>query len=226
MAPRIRGISRRGTHSGSRGQSTRSPPEFAEPSQAVAPSPRPLHLTIPIPMGNQQSSRFVFQSSLDKPVITVNFTISVSEEAIRSPTPASPPRIIQGDSEILLGDLTGVVFPIDPMQEDFQPTILQAPAPITQSDPVTPLQQAPVSLTQPVPEANNPQPPEGSSRRAEDRVPKAKATSSSTRTFTGNMHIVTHPDGSPVFDNEGMVMWIPSTSSDSENASDRSDHAG
>lgn len=61
---------------------------------------------------------FLFQSGLNKPFVIVNFTISGSEEAslLHSPTP--PPSAFPQDANVLLGDMTGLVFQADHMQED------------------------------------------------------------------------------------------------------------
>lgn len=208
--PRLRGISRRGSHSGTRGYSSHPIPEVVEPLTAAPPSPRPLNLQNTISMNSQQSSRFVFQSSLNKPLVIVNFTISVSEEPSITQNPSPPPPTVTEDANVLLGDMTGVVFHADHMQEDPEPIVQPAPEPI--------VQQAPEPIVQ--------QPIENVIQQADNPAPRETAARKPVRIYSGRQHLVTHPDGSRVFHEDGMITWLPSPSPEGDDTPASPKHTG
>lgn len=181
--PCLRGISRRGSHSGNRGQPSRPVPEIVEPIASAPPSVQPPNQNRSVPMNSQQTSRFMFQSRLDRPVVTVTFTISVSEE--ESNQHSSTPSIssFSQDASVLLGDMTGIVFHADHMQED---------VPVTEAPQHTPAPEMPQ-------QADNP--------TQEDILVYGPS-----RRVTGELHLITNPDGTLVLDEDGMVTWATSPS--------------
>lgn len=184
---RLRGLSRRGSHSGTRGQPSRPNPEPVEPINVAPPSPRALNLPNAIPMNSQQSARFLFQSSLTRPLVIVTFTISVAEEPTKARSPSPTPPVVNADTNVFLGDMSGTVFPVEHMQED--PPAADPPQQSTE-------RQMQVPDINVVPEAAPPAPAKKASRKKE-------------RIRSGQLHLVTHPDGTPVFNEEGMVTWLP-----------------
>lgn len=85
-----------------------------------------------VPNNSHHTSRFVFHSRPNKPVVTVTFTISVSEEdSIQLSSPVDSSSHSQ-DVSVILGDMTGIVFHVDQIQED--PPDLEMPqhVPVTE----------------------------------------------------------------------------------------------
>lgn len=115
--PRSRGIPRRGGRLGIRGCSPPVPEQVA-PIALAPPSSPPLEQDRILPNNSYQTSRFIFQSQLNRPVVTVNFTVFISEEENYHLSSSPPPSSPSQDDSILLGDMTGLVFHADRMQED------------------------------------------------------------------------------------------------------------
>lgn len=140
IMPRLRGISRQGSHSGNRGQPSRPTPEIVPPMAIAPPSNPHLDHDRLVPNNSHRTSRFVFHSRPNKPVVTVTFTISVSEEdSIQLSSPVDSSSHSQ-DASVLLGDMTGIVFHVDQIQED--PPDLEMPqhAPVTEEPQHAPVQ--------------------------------------------------------------------------------------
>lgn len=184
--PRRRGIPCRGIHSGNRGSLSRPAPQIVTSIASTLPSSPSLDQDRFPPNNSYQTSRFSFQSQLNRPIVTVNFTIFVSEEegnpSSSIPSVSSPSQ----DDSILLGDLSGRVYHADHMQED---------APASEA----PQQLAPLQ---------------------ED----ALVCGPSQRDL-GVLHLVTHPDGEPVLDADGLVTWLASTSQEKEDTPALPSHA-
>lgn len=118
IMPCRRGIPRRGSHSGNRGSLSRPAPQSVAPIALAPPSSPPLDQDRFLPNNSYQTSRFTFQSQLFRPIVTVNFTIFVSEEESTQFSSTPPVSSLSQDYSVLLGDLTGRVYHEDHMQED------------------------------------------------------------------------------------------------------------
>lgn len=133
IMPRSRGIPRRGSHSGNRGRPSRPAPQHVAPITSAPPSSSPPDQDRLIPKNSYQTSRFMFQSRLNRPVVIVNFTIFLSEEENNQLSSTPSISSYSQDDSVLLGDLTGIVFHADHMQED-------APVSEAPQQPVNPTQ--------------------------------------------------------------------------------------
>lgn len=110
VMPRSRGIPRRGGRSGVRVSSDLgnvqpiSPINSAPPSSETDDSEQESLL----PQGTYQSFRFRFPSRLVRPEVVVNFTVFITEEDPGRHNSSSPARA--HDSDIFMGDMTGLVY--------------------------------------------------------------------------------------------------------------------
>lgn len=116
--PRSRGIPRRGGRSGIRANPSHSAPQQVSPIASVPPASPPSDQEGIISNNSYHSSRFVFHSQLNRPVVTVNFTVFVSEEERNpvSPTPFASSN--SQDDSILLGNMAGRVFHVERWNEE------------------------------------------------------------------------------------------------------------
>lgn len=133
--PRSRAIPRRGGWSGIRGKPSHSAPQQVAPIALVPPSSPLLDQERFIPNNSHQTSRFIFQSRLNRPVVTVNLIVFVSEEESTqlSSTPSASAH--SQDDSILLGDMNGLVFHVDRMHVDAPvPEVPQQPEPTKEDD--------------------------------------------------------------------------------------------
>lgn len=131
--PLRQGTPHRGSHSGNRGYPSQPASENVAPIASAPPSSPPQDRDRLIPNNSHQTSRFAFQSRFNQPVMTVNFTIYVSEEESNQLSSLPSFSSHSQDDSILLGDMTGIVFHADQMQED-------APVSKAPQQPVNPTQ--------------------------------------------------------------------------------------
>lgn len=108
--PRSRGVPRRGGRSG-----IRVAPDIAElhsisPMASAPPSSPSSEQESLVPQGTYQTFRLRFPSRLIRPEVVTNLTIYISEEEPGDHTSISPASASVQDSEILLGDMNGLVY--------------------------------------------------------------------------------------------------------------------
>lgn len=133
--PHSRGIPRRRGRSGIRARPSQSAPQQVAPIALVPPSSPLSDQERIIPNNSYQTSRFVFQSRLNRPVVTVNFIVFVSEEESNQLSSTPPASSNSQDDSILLGDMIGLVFHVDRMYEDAPvPEVPQQPDPAKEDE--------------------------------------------------------------------------------------------
>lgn len=200
---RRRGIPRRGSNSGNRGGRARPMPQTVDPISSMPPSPPMPELDKSRPNNSFQTSSFSFQSQLNRPTVTINFTVSVYEEEGNSSSSAPSDYAPSQDDSILLGDLDGCVYHVDHRQEDAPaPDQTQHPTPAQENDPVPEQMQYPILAQEDVLLCG-----------PSHRYPRV-------------LHLVTHPNGEPVMDEDGYVTWLASPSPEKEDAPPSPGHVG
>lgn len=199
---RRRGIPRRGSNYGNRGGRASPTPSNVNPISAIPPSPQSLEVEGAHPNSSLQTSSFSFRSEVNRPIITINFTVSVAEEERNSSSSAPSDNDPSQDDSILLGDLSGHVYRAGSQHED-QPASEHIQLPHFVKENVLVQEQNP-NLTPAWIEGPSGGPSHG---------------------YTRIMHLVTHPNGEPVLDNDGGVTWLASPSPEREKAPSSPKHA-
>jgi len=123
-------------------------------------------------------------------MVTVTFTVSVSQEnSIQLSSPAVSPAHSQ-DANVLLGDMTGIVFHVDHIQEE---------------PPDSEMPQHDLVMEEP---QHDPAMEEPQNAPAQDDT----IACGPVQHDAGFLHLVTHPDGTPVLDEDGIMTWVSSPS--------------
>lgn len=128
VMPRSRGVPRRGGRSG-----TRVVLEDLHPIEPIAsepPSSPSSEQECLLPQGTYQTFRFRFPSRLVRPEVVVTFTVFISEEEPEMSNHGSTAAEIVQDSDILLGDMNGLVYRAHRLEEAPIQTALVQQAPI------------------------------------------------------------------------------------------------
>lgn len=108
--PRSRGVPRRGGRSGTRVGLDMEDLQPIAPIASAPPSSPSSEQECLLPQGTYQTFRFRFPSRLVRPEVVVNFTVFISEEEPGMPNSNSPASASVQDSDILLGDMNGLVY--------------------------------------------------------------------------------------------------------------------
>lgn len=103
---RCRGCSRRGGSSGNRGHSQPAPQNIIPLASA---SPSSDHGK-PFPHNSFQTTRFKFDSRLNKPILSVSITVILAEEEDRPSVSVHTSTSQSEDDSVLQGEDVGIVF--------------------------------------------------------------------------------------------------------------------
>lgn len=120
--PWRRGISRRG---GNRGGSSRPAPQNDLPIASVPPSSASMGSARPSLQNSYQTFNFTFHSRLNRPTLTASISIILTEEENNQVSVAQTTSSQSQEESVLYGDMTGVVFNENMMQEN--PTVPEEP---------------------------------------------------------------------------------------------------
>ena len=115
---RNRGVSRRGGTTGNRGRASQSAPQNIVLLASASPSSPPFDHGRPFPHNSFQSTRFKFHCRLNKPILSASITVILAEEEGK---PSSFVHTIVSqslDDSVLQGDVVGVMFKDENMQEE------------------------------------------------------------------------------------------------------------
>lgn len=130
---RSRGVSRRGSTSGTRGRASQfAPQNIILLASAAPPSPPSAHGR-ELPNNSFQTTRFKFHSQLNKPVLTASITIILVEEEDKPNSSVHTTTSQSQDDSVLQGDVVGTVFNWDNVQEEGN--IPEAPQPPVETTP-------------------------------------------------------------------------------------------
>lgn len=200
---RRRGIPRRGSNYGNREGRAYPAPLTVNPISTIPPSPLSLESEGARLNSSFQTSSFSFQSEVNRPIITFNFSVSVVEEEGNSSSSTPSANDPSQDDSILLGDLSGHVYRAGRQHEEH-------PAP------------------------DQLQPPNFAKENAlvQDQCPHSTPTQiegpsgDPSHGYSQILHLMTHPNGETVLDEEGGVTWIGSPSPERKEAPSSPNHVG
>lgn len=133
--PRRRGISRHGGNTGNRGRASHSAPQNVIPIASTSPSSPPSGHDRPLPHNSFQTTCFTFHSRLNRPLLSASITVILAEEEDKPSSSAHTTTSQSQDDSVLQGEMVGVVFNEDNMQEDsIVPEAPQPPADSSQRE--------------------------------------------------------------------------------------------
>lgn len=133
--PRRHGVSRHGGNTGNRDRASHSAPQNIVPTAFASPSSLPSGYARPLPHNSFQTTRFTFHSRLNRPVLSASITVILAEEEDKPSSLAHTTTSQSQDDSVLQGEMAGVVFNEDKMQEDgIVPETPQPPAKSSQRE--------------------------------------------------------------------------------------------
>ena len=128
---RRRGFSRRGGTAGNRGRASEPAPLNIVPLASASLSSPPSGHARPLPHNSFQTTRFKFHSRLNKPVLSVSITVILAEEEDKPSSSAHTTTSQSQDDSVLQGEVAGIVFNGDNMEEEGN--VPEAPQPLADS---------------------------------------------------------------------------------------------
>jgi len=129
--PRHRGVSRCGGNTGNRGRASHYAPQNIVPMSSASLSSQPSGHARPLPHNSFHSTGFTFHSRLNRPVLLASITVIFGEEEDKPSSSAHTTTSQSQDDSVLQGEMAGVVFNEDNMQEDG--IVPEAPQPLADS---------------------------------------------------------------------------------------------
>lgn len=115
---RRRGISHRGGTTGNRGRASQSAPQNIVPLASASPSSPPSDHGRPFPHNSFQTTCFKLHSRLNKPVLSASIIVVLAKEEDKPRSSVHTTMSQSLDDNVLQGDVAGVVFNGDNMQEE------------------------------------------------------------------------------------------------------------